>query len=61
MKAVQITEAGKVQVADIVKPTLGVGEILLRIKYVVVPTLILTLEEILWSRCLLSRDMKWVL
>ena len=34
MKAVQITEAGKVQVADIVKPTLGVGEILLRIKYV---------------------------
>ena len=34
MKAVQITEAGKVQVADIVKPTLGAGEILLRIKYV---------------------------
>ena len=34
MKAVQITEAGKVQVAEIVKPTLGVGEILLRIKYV---------------------------
>lgn len=34
MKAVQITEAGKVQVVDIVKPTLGVGEILLRIKYV---------------------------
>lgn len=34
MKAVQITEAGKVQVADIVKPTLGSGEILLRIKYV---------------------------
>ena len=27
MKAVQITEAGKVQVADIVKPTLGAGEI----------------------------------
>lgn len=50
MKAVQITEAGKVQVADIVKPTLGAGEILLRIKYVgsVVPTLILTWEEILW-------------
>ena len=34
MKAVQITEAGKVQVADIVKPTLGAGESLLRIKYV---------------------------
>ena len=34
MKAVQITEAGKVQVADIVKPTLGAGEILLRIQYV---------------------------
>lgn len=34
MKAVQIIEAGKVQVADIVKPTLGAGEILLRIKYV---------------------------
>lgn len=34
MKAVQITEAGKVQVADIVKPTLGAGEILLRIKYI---------------------------
>lgn len=34
MKVVQITEAGKVQVADIVKPTLGAGEILLRIKYV---------------------------
>lgn len=34
MKTVQITEAGKVQVADIVKPTLGAGEILLRIKYV---------------------------
>lgn len=34
MKAVQITEAGKVQVVDIVKPTLGAGEILLRIKYV---------------------------
>ena len=34
MKAVQITAAGKVQVADIVKPTLGAGEILLRIKYV---------------------------
>lgn len=34
MKAVQITEAGKVQVADINKPTLGYGEILLRVKYV---------------------------
>ena len=34
MKDVQITEAGKVQVDDIVKPTLGAGEILLRIKYV---------------------------
>ena len=47
MKAVQITEAGKVQVADIVKPTLGAGEILLRIKYVGFcgSDLILTLEE----------------
>ena len=63
MKAVQITEAGKVQVADIVKPTLGVGEILLRIKYVGFcgSDLNTYLGRNPMSRCLLSRDMKWVL
>lgn len=34
MKAVQINNVGSVQVAEIAKPTVGTGEILLRIKYV---------------------------
>lgn len=34
MKALQITQAGKVEVTQVDKPTLGAGEILLRVKYV---------------------------